>query len=620
MEFQTVEQFRTAAIAFGNESLLISPNGQSINLAEGYIPLLVNFSFEDKAAKGLRKRHADDKIEAPMYFSAFEVVRDNKYVLLTGPTGSGKTSLAKHLAFRLAMGGSHGEKGLLRNEEGAVHVEDWDLVATTCYFDVDGAEMMRMLIRDKILQVMKEVHGVKLIILDSIEKVGDEGSALLEELLMLVRSFDNVKLLILGDSNVVKPWLLPPEYARHDLLPLLEVRRKQTVSFLFGDSSAQNMVGLGAAAACPAFFALALEAGSSADSPEALLDAWLAVVAPEQETCNRLTTVAYEKISHVEHPRTPAPSKVLGPALLSLTAVQPLLAARHLVNLPIESAVRLFYRDPTGMEPVLRSLIRRSVSKKQLLTALLEGSGIEAQHGALLASDFVPESSPLLETVRAQMLAIIEDGILPILYREKAGRVLSRLGDPRDLIDLATVPTGHFTLGSEIHSNSCPPHTIFLEEFRVGVFPVINRDFAQFVRETGRKWQSPDGFEPERSNAPATDLSWYDAVAYCEWLTSRWRASGKIGRQEHVRLPTEPEWERAARGDIDVLDNEPVYPWGRQWQHDAANYEESGINARCSVGLFPKGRSLYECFDMTGQVWEWCSTLWGEDMATPSCK
>lgn len=109
-------------------------------------------------------------------------------------------------------------------------------------------------------------------------------------------------------------------------------------------------------------------------------------------------------------------------------------------------------------------------------------------------------------------------------------------------------------------------------------------------------------------------------MAYCSWLTRLWRSSGKISSKEYVRLPTEPEWERASRGDQALNHDGEVYPWGTGWQDDAANFEESGLNKRCSAGLSPKGRSPYGCFDMAGQVWEWCTAIWGKDMTTPSSK
>nr|MDX8321828.1 formylglycine-generating enzyme family protein [Agrobacterium sp. rho-8.1] len=177
------------------------------------------------------------------------------------------------------------------------------------------------------------------------------------------------------------------------------------------------------------------------------------------------------------------------------------------------------------------------------------------------------------------------------------------------------------TFGSDRNSYSAPPHPVTVDAFRIGFYPVTNSAYVAFVRDTDRLWRSPDGFSDDRRNAPATDLTWHDARAYCDWLTHRWRAQGRISAGEFVRLPTEPEWERAARGDqpdmgADVLS----YPWGHAWMDDAANSEEAGFNTTCTVGLFPKGRSPSGCYDMVGQVWEWCTTLWGDDMAGPDFK
>uniref|UniRef100_UPI003101035D hypothetical protein n=1 Tax=Neorhizobium sp. EC2-8 TaxID=3129230 RepID=UPI003101035D len=87
---------------FGSAPLLSLPDGSIADLQEGYIPLLVNFSFEDRAAKGLRKLTDQTEPEPAVYFSALEMARDYPALLLAGETGSGKTSFARHLAFRLA--------------------------------------------------------------------------------------------------------------------------------------------------------------------------------------------------------------------------------------------------------------------------------------------------------------------------------------------------------------------------------------------------------------------------------------------------------------------------------------------------------------------------------------
>ena len=124
---------------------------------------------------------------------------------------------------------------------------------------------------------------------------------------------------------------------------------------------------------------------------------------------------------------------------------------------------------------------------------------------------------------------------------------------------------------------------------------------------------SPDAARPKLANAAAVDLTWHDAMAYCAWLTSEWRAECLIGTDEIVRLPTEPEWEMAARGSQGWH-----YPWGEEWAAGHANGEETGINEVCSVGLFPDGALPFGCMDMASQAWEWTTTLWGKDMGTPS--
>lgn len=649
----TIERFQATAVGFGGHPLLVSPDGQVISLADGYIPLLANFTFEDKEAKGLRKGNngVDEEPKPPVYFSALELVRDTKILLLCGTSGAGKTSFAKHLAFQLATtptgSSSIGPRPLVRNEIGTIHDEQWEEAGDVvpCYFNfaIRGPESLTTLIDDTLLRLMastraEEGHTTKrtfLIILDSIDRAGEADRVHIAKILAFVRTVENIRLLLLGDreTSTIKHWALPPDVVRHDFLPLLKVQRQQLVSSLATRDAPPNVaavgIGAGSAAATPAYFALALQAQHRGGQAEELLDAWLAIVAPGKSAADGIAAQAFDDLvldlgskSLDRHDMQPSVYLTNNlPLLFSSTAVLRLLAALHLLNLPIETAVALFQREPSGSEPVVRSLLARlhtSSKSIDLIEGLVRGSGTNAQLGALLASDFIaqPSASRFQEQISSQMLAVIEQGTLPAGQREQAARVLSRLGDPRDLTALGHIPAGVVTLGSDSHPNSQPTGRISMASFRIGLYPVVNRDFSLFVRETGRAWQSPDGFSPEKQAAPATDLTWYDAVAYCKWLTRRWRLNGRIGPDEHVRLPTEPEWERASRGDQDI--GEMVYPWGMDWQDDAANCEESGFNTTCSVGLFPKGRSPYGCYDMAGQVWEWCSTLWGQDMATPS--
>jgi len=182
---------------------------------------------------------------------------------------------------------------------------------------------------------------------------------------------------------------------------------------------------------------------------------------------------------------------------------------------------------------------------------------------------------------------------------------------------MVDVPAGWVTMGCASNPNSAPLHRLPLAGFRIGAYPVTNARYAAFVAATGRAWLSTDGHLPERANRPATDLTWHDARAFCAWLTPLWRRAGRIAPDTMLRLPTEPEWERAARGDRPAPPTGFVHPWGETWDDDRVNGETTGLNDSCAVGLFPRGRSPWGCEDMAGQVWEWCSTLWGEDMARP---
>jgi formylglycine-generating enzyme required for sulfatase activity len=115
-----------------------------------------------------------------------------------------------------------------------------------------------------------------------------------------------------------------------------------------------------------------------------------------------------------------------------------------------------------------------------------------------------------------------------------------------------------------------------------------------------RSKDKPAFFDHRRfngANQPVVGVTWFEAMAYCSWL------SYTSGRR--FLLPTEPQWERAAKGDSTAL-----YPWGAAWDRDRCNAAPERILRTTPVGIFPKGRSPYGCEDMAGNVFEWTLSLY----------
>jgi len=233
---------------------------------------------------------------------------------------------------------------------------------------------------------------------------------------------------------------------------------------------------------------------------------------------------------------------------------------------------------------------------------------VAAELAATGLGDLNDPEPALQEMARARLSALWREAAFveakPAL-RALAGQALAVLGDDRDFDELITIPAGPFLIGDDGDRDASPQHKLTLPEFKIGKYPVTNAQYLRFVKATGQSWRL-DGQLPEWANRPAAYVSWYEAQAYCKWLTGVWRAEGKIGKDDVVRLPTEAEWEKAARG----VDGR-AYPWGDEWDKARCNTAELGVGSTCVVGMFPDGASPYGCLDMAGNVWEWTITLWG---------
>jgi formylglycine-generating enzyme required for sulfatase activity len=160
-----------------------------------------------------------------------------------------------------------------------------------------------------------------------------------------------------------------------------------------------------------------------------------------------------------------------------------------------------------------------------------------------------------------------------------------------------------------------PQHLVTLEDYRIGKYPVTNAEYAAYVKDKEAKSPPPShwsgGELPEALAAhPVVNVSWDDASQYCEWLTRKLREAGQLKQSEEIRLPTEAQWEKAARGAEDTR----FYPWGNQWDLAKCNSSESGVGSTTPVGKYsPAGDSPFGVADMAGNVWQWCADWFSED-------
>ena len=199
---------------------------------------------------------------------------------------------------------------------------------------------------------------------------------------------------------------------------------------------------------------------------------------------------------------------------------------------------------------------------------------------------------------------------------------------------MVNVPAGPFLMGSTDQQvatavsqrasadwvkNEKPQHRLTLPDYWIGKTPITNAQFRPFVDSDGYTnqaywtaagwvWrQEQNIIQPSYSNDstwngpdyPVVGVSWFEAVAYCRWL------SKQTGIE--FRLPSEAEWEKAARGS-----NGLIYPWGNTWDENLVNSSESGVQKTMPVGSYPEGTSPYGALDMAGNVWEWCATQWAK--------
>lgn len=162
---------------------------------------------------------------------------------------------------------------------------------------------------------------------------------------------------------------------------------------------------------------------------------------------------------------------------------------------------------------------------------------------------------------------------------------------PVDGSTMFLVPGGEFTMGSE-EADESPRHRLTFSSFYIDRYPITNKQFRRFVETTGYKCRGAwtRYWSPDKEEHPVVGVALRDAEAYCWW-------SGK-------RLPTEAEWEKAARGD-----DGRRWPWGNVFEPYRCNCLEGARGETNPVGVYVHGGSPCKCMDMAGNVWEWTTSL-----------
>ena len=277
--------------------------------------------------------------------------------------------------------------------------------------------------------------------------------------------------------------------------------------------------------------------------------------------------------------------------------------------------------------------------------------------------------------IKHYLQEIISVREFPPTERATAGVNLAHLGDERQGIltveemPFCLISKGDFWMGEDdnLHQNNT-----LSENFWISKYPITQSQFKGFVADGGYKkedywdeardagvWQDgkikgrwddrwregPSQFRIpfSLSNHPVVGVTWYESLAFSRWLNDVWEKQGILPDGLTVKLPTEAEWEKAIRGGLEIpvqpitgsvkdlnrnnlttLDTNSVpkriYPWDDKPDTNCANYSDTGIGATSAVGCFPAGASPYGCEEMSGNVWEWTRSNWGEDWSKPDFK
>ncbi|MCP4599114.1 MAG: formylglycine-generating enzyme family protein [Proteobacteria bacterium] len=216
-----------------------------------------------------------------------------------------------------------------------------------------------------------------------------------------------------------------------------------------------------------------------------------------------------------------------------------------------------------------------------------------------------------------------------------------------DGMEFCCIPPGPFFMGSDrstdnkSHGDEQPEHQITLPLYFISLYPVTEAQFKEFVNTSEYEMQYNDYIRGSNDH-PVVNVTWHDAIAFCKWMTDHWNS--ELPKGYAFVLPSETEWEKAARGGIEVLETPVIqsladrlkmpevarqapntepqrkYPWKGEFDEGNANTSHHDFGSTTSVDRFHSGASPYGVRDLSGNIWEWTRSLWGQHPFRPSFK
>ena len=224
-----------------------------------------------------------------------------------------------------------------------------------------------------------------------------------------------------------------------------------------------------------------------------------------------------------------------------------------------------------------------------------------------------PKKTAELEMAGAEVFAEAKEPALMRGERSERGKGAMPQDGNRLVIgglEFLRVTKGKFVMGSKDDSELAqdrekPQHTVDLSDYWMAKFILTNEQYAEFLG----KQKHPVSDWQNKKDHPVVNVSWEDAVAYCKWFNETHQSELKEAGNLTLRLPSEAEWEKAARG---AYGNE--WPWGNEFDKTKCNSSEGGKGGTTPVGAYSSlgGDSPYGCADMVGNVWEWCADWYDE--------